>query len=107
MAWNAKLEKYECKDCGQKYDYMKDTMFMARNPHQRPKQCPNCSGSNCEKVEEMEETFVAFMKWSTTKVGDNIKTTDGRILRITAIDRVEWHGDVKISIHGLGIPTNE
>ena len=56
---------------------------------------------------EMEETFVAFMKWSTTEVGDKIKSLDGKTLKITTIDRVEWHGDVKITIHGIGIPTNE
>lgn len=51
--------------------------------------------------------FKGKIKWSTTKVGDTIETVDGENVEITAIHRIDWHGDREIFVHGLGIQNSK
>ncbi|MFY0519367.1 hypothetical protein ACOMCU_16290 [Lysinibacillus sp. UGB7] len=49
MGWYRKPEEYQCNDCGEKYEFILDTMFMARNPG-RPGKCPKCKSKNVKKL---------------------------------------------------------
>lgn len=52
--------------------------------------------------EKQEKEFEAVMKVFDTKVGDEIETTNGDVVKIKRIDRIQVISENYIFIYGIG-----